>query len=63
VAANLFDGRQTHPLGQLRDALLLVEDLPVLSSDARERTSVVDVLTRTLGHTLDRTAGRAPAAR
>jgi signal recognition particle receptor subunit beta len=67
VAANLFDGRQTHPLGQVREALRLDADVPLVTCDARERTSVVDVLTRTLGHTLDRTTGRttgrAPAAR
>ncbi|GAA1774990.1 ATP/GTP-binding protein [Actinomadura chokoriensis] len=63
VAANLFDGRQTHPLGQVREALRLDADVPLVSCDARERASAVDVLTRTLGHTLDRTAGRAPAAR
>ncbi|NKZ02924.1 GTP-binding protein [Actinomadura latina] len=63
VAANLFDGRQTHPLGQVREALRLDPGVPLITCDARERTSAVDVLTRTLGHTLDRTAGRAPAIR
>jgi signal recognition particle receptor subunit beta len=57
VAANLFDGRQTHPLGQVREALRLDAAVPLISCDARERTSAVEVLTRTLGHTLDRTAG------
>ncbi|MFC6884751.1 MULTISPECIES: GTP-binding protein [Actinomadura] len=58
VAVNLFDGRQTHRLPQIREALRLDADVPLTTCDARDRGSVVQVLTETLAHTLDRTAGR-----
>ncbi|MDL4776869.1 MULTISPECIES: GTP-binding protein [Thermomonosporaceae] len=57
VAVNLFEGRQTHPLPDIRDALQLDPAVPLTTCDARDRGSVVAALTGTLGHTLDRTAG------
>ncbi|KAB2374155.1 MULTISPECIES: GTP-binding protein [Actinomadura] len=57
VAVNLFDGRQTHTLEQVAEALRLDPGVPVVACDARDRGSVVGTLTATLGHTLDRTAG------
>ncbi|MDL4814086.1 GTP-binding protein [Actinomadura opuntiae] len=58
VAVNLFDGRQTHALPQVREALRLQPGVPLVTCDARDRGSVVQTLTTTLGHTLDTTAGR-----
>ncbi|MFV2178891.1 ATP/GTP-binding protein [Actinomadura sp. LOL_016] len=59
VAVNLFDGLQTHRLPQIRAALRLDDGVPLVTFDARDRGSVVRVLTESLGHTLETTAGRA----
>ncbi|QFG21543.1 ATP/GTP-binding protein [Actinomadura sp. WMMB 499] len=59
VAVNLFDGVQTHQIPQIRAALRLDDGVPLVTFDARDRGSVVRVLTESLGHTLDATAGRA----
>ncbi|XVQ09820.1 GTP-binding protein [Spirillospora sp. CA-255316] len=63
VAVNLFDGRSTHPLPEVREALRLPEGVPLTSCDARDRGSVARVLTETLVHTLNSTAeGRRSGA-
>ncbi|MFD0689738.1 GTP-binding protein [Actinomadura fibrosa] len=62
VAVNLFDGRQTHTLAQVRQALELDPRVPLITCDARHRGSAVETFTRTLRHTLDRTASRGPLA-
>ena len=56
VAVNLFDGRQTHPLEQVRDALELSESVPLVTVDARNSTSAVQVLMASLANTLDKTS-------
>ena len=53
VAANLFDGRRAHELPEVREALRLSEDVPLTACDARERASVVRVLTESVTHTID----------
>jgi uncharacterized protein len=56
VAVNLFDGRQTHPLDQVRDAVGLGDTVPLLTVDARDRRSSVRALLAGLNHTLERTS-------
>lgn len=56
VAVNLFDGVQTHPLEQVRDALGLAESVPLITFDARNRGSVIQTLLATLTNTMDKTA-------
>jgi uncharacterized protein len=56
VAVNLFEGRQTHPLDQVRDALGLADTVPLLTVDARDRRSCVQALLAGLHHTLEKTS-------
>jgi signal recognition particle receptor subunit beta len=56
VAVNLFDGRQTHPLEQVRDALELSESVPLVTVDARNSRSATQVLMASLANTLDKTS-------
>jgi uncharacterized protein len=55
VAVNLFDGLQTHPLEQVRDALGLPARVPLLTVDARSRRSVARTLAATVAHVLEMT--------
>lgn len=52
VAVNLFDGHQTHPLDQVREALGLEASIPLVTVDARSRGSVVKTLVTCLTHTM-----------
>jgi hypothetical protein len=56
VAVNLFDGRQTHPLDQVRDALGVADSVPLVTLDARDRRGAVLALLASLTHTMDRTS-------
>lgn len=56
VAVNLFDGRQTHPLDQVRDALGLADAVPLVTLDARDRRSCVRALLAGLNNTLEKTS-------
>jgi uncharacterized protein len=56
VAVNLFDGRQTHPLDQVRDALGVADSVPLLTVDARDRRSCVQSLLASLNNTVEKTA-------
>jgi signal recognition particle receptor subunit beta len=62
VAVNLFDGKLDHDLDDVRWALAVKEDVPVITFDARERSSVRDALIVVLERALQR-ARRASAAR
>jgi signal recognition particle receptor subunit beta len=44
IAVNRFDGRLLHDLGDVREALQLPAQVPVLDCDARERGAVKEVL-------------------
>lgn len=44
VAINLFDGRLAHELADVRWALAVADDTPLITFDARERHSVRDAL-------------------
>ncbi len=56
VAVNLFDGRQTHPLDQVRDALGLAGTVPLVTVDARDRRACVRTLLASLNNTLEKTS-------
>lgn len=59
VAINLFDGKQAHPLEEVREALRLTSGVPLITCDARDRRSVAKALTATVTHTMQRTTRRA----
>lgn len=59
LAVNLFDGAERIELDEVREVLGLREDVPVLECDARERSSVRDVL----GALMDRVLGVRGASR
>jgi signal recognition particle receptor subunit beta len=52
----LFDGRHTHPLDQVRDALGVADTVPLVTVDARDRRSAVHALLAGLTNTLEKTA-------
>jgi uncharacterized protein len=52
VAVNRFDGRLTHPLDQVREALDLDPAIPLAECDARERADVLAVLRDVIRHAL-----------
>ena len=56
VAVNLFDGLQTHPLEQVREALGLADSIPLVTCDARDRRSAVETLLAALTNTMDKTS-------
>ena len=51
VGVNLFHGTSALDLGQVRWALTIAEDVPVIAFDARDRYSVRDALLHVLHHT------------
>ena len=54
VAVNVFDGVVLPPENALRDALMLAPDVPLVTCDARDNTSVLPVLVRLVEHALAR---------
>jgi signal recognition particle receptor subunit beta len=56
VCVNLFDGLLTHNLEDVRDALALSPDVPLIACDARDPSSVARALMAVVSHTMDRTA-------
>lgn len=52
VAVNLFDGKLTHELEEVRDALALAPDTPLIACDARDSVSTVDTLRALVTHTM-----------
>ncbi|SDL21898.1 hypothetical protein SAMN05428985_11178 [Nocardioides sp. YR527] len=59
VAVNLFDGKLTHSLEKVRDALCLDERTPLVTVDARDRRSTAKTLVACLSHTMKNTPTRA----
>ena len=59
VAVNLFDGALAHGLDDIRWALAVRDDVPLITFDARTRLSVRDALLSVLRTTRDRAATRA----
>ena len=58
---HLFEGRQTHSLEEIREALQLTEHVPLITCDARSRQSVARALTATVVHTMHTASGAAAA--
>ncbi len=61
VAVNCFEGAARHPAEDVRRALDLDPDVPVVLCDARERESVKEVLVAVVGHAMTYAAGREPS--
>jgi uncharacterized protein len=57
VAVNLFDGLLSHHLDDVRWALAVDEQIPIITFDARDRNSVLDALLTVLHRSLARVAG------
>jgi signal recognition particle receptor subunit beta len=60
VCLNLFDGVLTHDLEDVREALALSPEVPLITCDARDSSSVARALMAVVEHTMQRTAGSAP---
>jgi signal recognition particle receptor subunit beta len=54
VAVNLFNGRLDHDLADVRWALAVNDDVPLITVDARAKLSVRDALLAVLGQVYDR---------
>ncbi|OKK20615.1 ATP-binding protein [Streptomyces sp. CB00455] len=55
VAVNHFDGSQSYEPEDVREALTVPPDVPVVIMDARRRATVVESLLTLVGHALDNT--------
>ncbi|WP_069773928.1 MULTISPECIES: ATP/GTP-binding protein [unclassified Streptomyces] len=58
IAVNCFEGSARYPEEDVRGALDLDEDVPVILCDARDRRSVSDVLVGVVQHAMDYEAER-----
>jgi hypothetical protein len=61
VAINCFDGMQYHEPSDVRDALAIAPDIPVISCDARNRESTKQVLISLVEYVLTMRRHRAAA--
>jgi uncharacterized protein len=52
VAVNRFEGKYPHDLDEVRDALALSDDVPLIECDARDRASSIGVLQTVVRHSL-----------
>lgn len=52
VAVNCFDGKQLHDLQDIRDALQVSQDVPLIYTDARNRESTKQVLIKLVEYVL-----------
>ncbi|MDV9168615.1 ATP/GTP-binding protein [Streptomyces sp. W16] len=59
VAVNEFDGAHRYPVAEIREALGLTPQLPVVTCDARQAASVARVLIRLVDHALSQTPSTA----
>jgi signal recognition particle receptor subunit beta len=59
VAVNRFDGQLVHQLDDVREALAVDPDVPVVSTDARSRAAVKETLLTLLDRVLERAIQRA----
>lgn len=62
VAVNLFNGIQTHPLDDIREAIGIDASVPLVTCDARDRKSAVRTLLASLTHTMDKTSQEVSCA-
>jgi uncharacterized protein len=61
VVVNRFDGAPTYPDTELREALALTSDVPILSCDARQRAGAKEVLIALVEHVATRARASVPA--
>ncbi|MGC5019297.1 GTP-binding protein [Micromonospora sp. DT47] len=61
VCVNLFDGVLTHHLHDVREALEVSPEVPVIGCDVRDPSSVARALLAVVEHTMTRTAGSSPS--
>ncbi|MFI7680645.1 GTP-binding protein [Actinophytocola sp. NPDC049390] len=54
VALNCFDGKQTHGVDEVRDALAISEEVPIVRCDARDRDSVKNTLITMVEYSMER---------
>jgi uncharacterized protein len=59
VGVNMFDGMLAHDLADVRWALAISDDVPVITFDARHKLSVRDALLAVLRNTINRTRSQA----
>jgi len=59
VAVNRFDGKLRHPLEDVRAALALRPEVPLIDLDARDRRSVKNALIFLVRHAMDRLGSTA----
>jgi signal recognition particle receptor subunit beta len=59
VALNLFDGKRHHPLAEVRYALNIADEVPLVETDARDTEAVKETLVALLDHLLTRLAARS----
>jgi signal recognition particle receptor subunit beta len=62
VAVNKFDGMLAHELNDVRWALAISDDVPLVTFDARKKISVRDALLAVQRHTFNRVSTRAGAS-
>jgi uncharacterized protein len=60
VAVNRFEGKPAHDLSEVREALALNEEVPLIECDARNRASAIDVLQGVVTHSLSLATVSAP---
>ncbi len=60
VAVNRFEGKPAHDLDEVRDALALADDVPLMDCDARDRASSIGVLQAVVTHSLALSRVSAP---
>jgi signal recognition particle receptor subunit beta len=61
VAVNMFDGALGHDLEDIRWALAVSEDVPLITFDARQKLSVRDALLAVLHNTFKKARAQAGA--
>ena len=54
IGLNCFDGKQTHGVDEVRDALAISETVPIVRCDARDRESVKDTLITMVEYSMER---------
>ncbi|OLF16016.1 GTP-binding protein [Actinophytocola xanthii] len=54
VGLNCFDGRQDHAVDEVRDALAIGEEVPIVRCDARDRESVKQTLITLVEYAMER---------
>ena len=60
VAVNRFEGKFAHDLDEVREALALADDVPLIECDARDRASSIGVLQSVVTHSLSLSRIAAP---